>query len=259
LEIRDACWTMLEDYANYMNDFLFHLALAHVHSFVNKLNAFFHEHQPWKRVKHDVQQAKEIFSVLCHALKSVAVILHPIMPMKMEQLLTMIGHASHASLTYDQVVMDRWNDTFILGVPVVLFQKPTFFKEQQEEETVVKNIGPVKESVTIGELAIDTFKQVCMVVGLIERAEMLEGSKKLLKLSVDCGQGHGIRTILSGVREWYTPESLVGMRAAFVVNLKPRVILGIESHGMMLCVKDEEGKVLPVSFPSSVIPGTPLQ
>ena len=77
------------------------------------------------------------------------------------------------------------------------------------------------------------FAKVHMAVGTIKEAEEVEKSEKLLKLLVDCGE-YGDRQILAGVKKWYKPEDLIGKQGIFVVNLKPRKLMGMESQGMML-------------------------
>ena len=84
-------------------------------------------------------------------------------------------------------------------------------------------------------ITIDEFKKVIAKVGTVLAAEAVEGSEKLIKLSLDFGE-ESPRQILSGIRQWYTPESLVGKQLLFVVNLAPRAMMGLESHGMLMAV-----------------------
>jgi methionyl-tRNA synthetase len=69
----------------------------------------------------------------------------------------------------------------------------------------------------------------------------------------------GKRTILAGIKKWYSPADLIGKRGLFIANLKPRKMAGIESHGMMLVVEDETGISLPIQFPSTVANGIRLK
>jgi EMAP domain len=108
------------------------------------------------------------------------------------------------------------------------------------------------------EITIDEFQKVEMRVGIVKQAERIEGTK-LLKLLVDVGSG--IRQIISGIAPYYNPESLVGKRVIVLVNLKPRVIRGYESQGMILaagCKEDEERGVKPsvLTVNDEVPPGT---
>jgi len=68
-------------------------------------------------------------------------------------------------------------------------------------------------------------------------------SKKLLLLQVDLGDGD-VRQVVSGIKEWYSPEALIDTQVCLVANLKPAKLMGIKSEGMVLAAKDEDGLVL---------------
>lgn len=106
------------------------------------------------------------------------------------------------------------------------------------------------------KISIDDFAKVEMRVGTILSAEPVEGSEKLLKLSVDFGEASP-RQVLSGIAKSFSPESLVGTQRPFVTNLKPRPIMGMESQAMILAAKTEDGLAL-LSPSAPVAPGTKL-
>lgn len=86
---------------------------------------------------------------------------------------------------------------------------------------------------------IEEFLKVEIRIGKILSAEKVEGSEKLLKLSVDLGEGSP-RQILSGVAKAVAePTELVGKLVPIAANLEPRKMMGMESQGMMLCADDE--------------------
>jgi len=91
---------------------------------------------------------------------------------------------------------------------------------------------------------IDEFHQIEMKIGTILSAEVVPDADKLLRLSVDFGEVTGPRQILSGIRQHYAPEDIVGKQCPFVTNLEPRVIRGFESNGMILAVGMEDGIAL---------------
>lgn len=101
------------------------------------------------------------------------------------------------------------------------------------------------EEVQVSAPAInfDDFLKVKMAVGKIISAEKLEKSPKLLKLSVDFGEANP-RQVLSGIAKTFAPEDLIGKSFAFVINLEPRQIMGMESQAMILAASDEQGLVL---------------
>ncbi len=89
-------------------------------------------------------------------------------------------------------------------------------------------------------IKLEDFARVDLRVGLVERAEKIEGSQKLLKLLVDLGE-NGQKTIVAGLAGHYPPEDLVNKFIIVVANLEPAFLRGIRSEGMLLAaVKGEQ-------------------
>lgn len=86
-------------------------------------------------------------------------------------------------------------------------------------------------------ISIDEFAKVAVKVGTVLAAELVPETEKLLKLSIDFNEEGGPRQIVSGIRAYVSePEELVGRQLAFVTNLAPRTIKGLESNGMLFAV-----------------------
>jgi methionyl-tRNA synthetase len=109
----------------------------------------------------------------------------------------------------------------------------------------------------------DDFSKVEIRIGEVKSVDLIEGADKLLRCMVDVGdvdaEGNpAYRQILSGIREYIEdPQSLVGKRFPYVVNLEPRMIRGYESAGMILAAK--HGETLALLEPTADIPpGTKL-
>jgi methionyl-tRNA synthetase len=117
---------------------------------------------------------------------------------------------------------------------------------------------------------IDDFQKIAMQVGTIIVAEHIEGADKLLRLEVDFGtklvikedgteeEVRDVRQILSGIREYYTPEQLIGKQCPFVTNLEPRTMRGLVSHGMILAVKTADGGAVLLHPEKFAEPGSSL-
>ncbi len=89
-------------------------------------------------------------------------------------------------------------------------------------------------------ISIEEFKKVEIKIGKILSAEPIDGSEKLLKLSVDFGEENP-RQILSGIAKYFSlGVGLVGLKCAFATNLEPRMMMGLESQGMLLAVSTED-------------------
>ncbi len=105
-------------------------------------------------------------------------------------------------------------------------------------------------------ITIDDFAKVELRIGTVVDVEDLEGSEKLLKLTVDLGEDLP-RQILSGIKQWYSPENLKGKQFIFVANLEPRTMMGLESQGMILAADGE--KPIPLIPSEQVPPGTKIR
>ncbi len=106
------------------------------------------------------------------------------------------------------------------------------------------------------EIEFGDFAKVQLKAGKVLSAEKVEKADKLLKLSVDLGEG-APRTIVSGIAEAFTAEQLPGRNVVVVVNLKPRALKGIESRGMILA--SGSGKALQLINPGDVPPGSDVK
>ena len=99
-------------------------------------------------------------------------------------------------------------------------------------------------------ISYDDFAKLDIRIGEIKTVEIVEGADKLLKLTVDVGEvaedgtPHYLQ-IVSGIRTYFEdPQTLVGRKCPFLVNLEPRVIRGFESQGMILAASTDEGFAL---------------
>lgn len=98
-------------------------------------------------------------------------------------------------------------------------------------------------------VSFDEFKKIELKIAKIILCERIEGSEKLLKLIVDCGDKDDTgnvknRQILAGVGKVYDPERLVGREIVIVANLEHRMMMGLESQGMLLAASRPEGPML---------------
>ena len=99
------------------------------------------------------------------------------------------------------------------------------------------------------------FEKLDLRVGRIVAAEAPEWSEKLLQFTVDFGSDIGEKNILSGIKQWYSPEEFIGKSYIFVVNLAERKMGPEISQGMMIMV-DAEEKPTVVPVPNDIEPGT---
>ncbi|KKW21073.1 MAG: Methionyl-tRNA synthetase, beta subunit [Parcubacteria group bacterium GW2011_GWB1_52_7] len=89
-------------------------------------------------------------------------------------------------------------------------------------------------------ISIDDFKKLEIKTAKVLTAERVAGSDKLLRLRVDAGPEIGERQIIAGIGNQYEPENLIGKTIVVLVNLEPRILMGLESRGMILAASDGE-------------------
>jgi methionyl-tRNA synthetase len=273
--LRDASHAMVSEFCTIMErEIAFHKALAVLWKYINQVNAFFQTREPWKQAKNDHAAFLETLSATVHSLETIATLLLPVMPSKMAALLASIGVEKTAGDRVAQLKNTPWNTTYTMTKIEPLFEKPIERETPVEtkdtkptelvktEPTNVAQISVAPTNVVdapaIPEITIDEFIKVHCVVGTIEHAVEVDGSDKLLKLTVNMGS-YGTRTILSGVKKFFAPADLIGKQGVFVANLKPRKMMGQESHGMMLFVESADGSLRRISVDGVIENGARLR
>ncbi len=106
-------------------------------------------------------------------------------------------------------------------------------------------------------IKFEDFAKVELKIVKILEASRIDGSDKLLKLKVSLGLESGadlpaVRQVIAGIGKNYEPDFLIGKEIAIVANLEPRMLMGLESQGMILAAKSETGPV--VLFPEKEVP-----
>ncbi len=107
-------------------------------------------------------------------------------------------------------------------------------------------------------ITIDDFKNVDLRVGRVMIAERVEGSEKLLRMEVDLGE-ETKRQILAGIGKAYSVEEIVGKEFVFVANLAPRMMMGLESQGMLLATGETAEEVVVLTPQKDVPPGSRIR
>ena len=115
-------------------------------------------------------------------------------------------------------------------------------------------------------MTIDEFRKVDLRVGKIISAERVDGSDKLLKLQVNIGpsapngsdEASTPRQILTGIAKTHAPEELVGKEVVVIANLEPRMMMGMESQGMILATASENGDTVLLAPEREVPPGSKI-
>ena len=198
-------------------------------------------HEPWVKMKEGkTEEAMALVALVANLLAKVSILLSPVMPKTCDKIATTMGFKIDT-----QSYQSYYHDKALL--PAFTIQKlPALFPRIEEEVLSVKE-APVakkaqKEQKTANEgiITIDQFFETKLKIATILTAQEVKKSDRLLQLTVDVGEDEP-RQVIAGIKEYYTPESLIGTQVCLVANLKPAKIMGMLSQGMLLAAKDKEG------------------
>ena len=102
------------------------------------------------------------------------------------------------------------------------------------------------------------FAKLDLRVGLVEKAEKVEGSKNLIRLTVNFGTDYGTRKIISGIAGWYKPAQLKGKKYVFLANLSPKQMMKEMSEGMILVAENAEDDIRLIPVPKTIKEGSKI-
>jgi methionyl-tRNA synthetase len=122
-------------------------------------------------------------------------------------------------------------------------------ERNQAEKSVTK---PQKENISY-----EDFGKMDIRTGTILEAVKVPKTKKLMQLKIDTGMD--IRTVVSGISEFFEPETIIGKQVCLLANLEPREIKGIQSQGMILLAEDSNGKLVFVAPETDVDNGSEVK
>jgi methionyl-tRNA synthetase len=206
-------------------------------------------HEPWVKIKEGhVDQALALVALVSNILARVSILLHPVMPKTTATIAKALGFEM-TTASYDRFVIRKdFLDEFTIEKVPPLF--PRIEEELMAQPTPPQApVAPTpaknakKEPKAESIITIDQFFETSLKIGTVLEADILEGSDRLLKLKVDVGESEP-RQIVAGIREFYTPASLINTQVCVVANLKPATIKGLLSQGMLLAAKDKNGLCL---------------
>jgi methionine--tRNA ligase beta chain len=106
------------------------------------------------------------------------------------------------------------------------------------------------------EISFEEFQKLDFRVGKILEANQIPGSRNLIRMIIDFGTEK--RQAVAGLLQWYKPESLVGRKCAFILNLQRRKMMGVESQCMILAAEDDKGNVVILQPEKEIVEGSKI-
>ena len=223
-------------------------------------NKYLADSEPWKLASSDPERVKTIMNISLQITANLTIVLEPFLPFSMKTLRSWINITLK---TWDDAGRD---DMLPAGHKIV---EPGLLFEKIEDSDIEKQINKLAASKKSNEaansqvnpakdpLTFDDFSKIDIRTATILEAEKVPKTTKLLKLKIDTGLD--VRTIVSGIAEYYEPASIVGKQISIVANLEPRKIKGIESKGMILMAEDKDGKLVMVTPVEPVSNGSAIK
>ncbi|MEE0981087.1 MAG: methionine--tRNA ligase [Acutalibacteraceae bacterium] len=221
--------------------------LEAIFALAKRCNKYIDETMPWALAKDEEKKARlgTVLYNLLEGIRFTAVLLSPFMPETAQKIFEQINtdvtsYESLESFGGLKVGTKVGTATPLFGRIDAneMFEKIEA-KRKAQEEAEKKEERP--EIVGLAQIGIEDFAKVELRVAEIKDCEPVKKAKKLLKLTLDDGTDTP-RTVASGIAKWYKPEDLIGKKVVLVANLKPAVLCGVESCGMILaadCAEDD--------------------
>ena len=243
-----------------LDTYRFREALKEAMNLARLGNKYLADAEPWKVIKTDPERVKTIMNIALQITGNLTIICQPFLPFSMDKLR---GWINLSEL--------KWSEAGNINIllPGHQIQKSGLLFDKIEDEEITRQIEkllatkkanetasaittPGKDSVTF-----DDFSKIDIRTATILEAEKVPKTTKLLKLKIDTGLD--VRTIVSGIAEYYEPEAIIGRQISIIANLEPRKIKGIESQGMILMAEDKDGNLVMVAPVNKVSNGSMIK
>ena len=237
--------------ASYYDQREYGKAIRDIMSLADAVNGFVDTHKPWELAKKEgaEQELHRVCSICLEAFRLLTLYLKPVLPQLASQVESMLGVGAlswsdvNATLTPAIAVapfkhlMQRVEADQITAL--VEANKASLAPATGTPASVATSVSTEKSktqdnSQASGFISIDDFAKIDLRIGHIQHAQAVEGSTKLLQLSVNLGEDKP-RNIFSGIAAHYKPEQLIGQYVVVVANLAPRKMKFGVSEGMVLC------------------------
>lgn len=212
-------------------------------------NKYLADEEPWKKIKTDEARTASIMYVANQVTAALALLSEPFIPFTAKKLALILAFKNLQTKLNWQSLIDT---TVFLPQNHQLNEASLLFSKVEDEEVTLqleklentkkandlenKKVVPQKPFVTFEE-----FSSMDIRVGTIVQAEKMPKADKLLVLKVDIGID--VRTIVSGIAQYFSAEDVVGKKVSVLVNLAPRKLRGVESQGMILMTENKNGKL----------------
>ena len=248
-DLKESAKKALQGFDKYISEYKMSDAVECVINFARRCNKYIDETMPWALAKDEASKEK-LGTVLYNLLEGIRVLSALISPIMPETAVKIAKQLNIEPATYDSI--QEWGGLTAgvkVGTATPLFSRidgeKLIAELQAKKEAEEKANAPAPKIEGLAQIEFNDFMKVELRVAEVKDCEPIKKAKKLLKLTLNDGTGAD-RIVASGIAKWYKPEDLIGKKVIVVANLKPAVLCGVESNGMILAadVTEEDAKVI---------------
>ena len=243
-----------------LDNFRFREALKAMMDIARLGNKYLADNEPWKVIKTDAARVGTVLNISLQITANLAIVAQPFLPFSAVKIAEFINLGK--SLWQDAGRGDILEAGHLLGEVSLLFEKI----EDEAIELQLLKLQQTKEKNLLGkpaakpqkeDISYDDFSRMDIRIGTILEAVKVPKTKKLMQLRIDTGID--VRTVVSGIAEYFEPEEIIGKQICLLANLAPREIKGIQSQGMILLAEDASGKLIFVTPEEGMKPGAEVK
>lgn len=229
-------------------NYRFREALSEMMNLARLGNKYLTDNEPWKIFKTDPDRVATILNISLQISAQLSIVGEPFLPFTSEKIRQMLDFPKKS---WDDASKNEWLQAgHILNKPELIFDK---IEDKQIEAQVQKLMDSKKANEAARNplqpmkplIEFDDFSKMDIRCGIILEAEKVAKTKKLMKLKIDTGID--VRTVVSGIAEFFEPSDVIGKKVSILVNLSPKNLKGIESQGMILMAENQDGKLFFVT------------
>ena len=264
-ELKAAATSAFAAFESKMEAFRVADALSEIMSVFRRANKYIDETAPWALAKEEGKKDRlaTVLYNLCETIVIATSMLECFMPAKCAKVFELLGTERRAygelgkfgSLPDGTKVADKAEILFARLDPAEINAKVEAMFAARAAVSADKEGKPSEaEAERRAEISVDDFSKAELRVGKVVECEKVPKADKLLCSKIDVGEGR-LRTVVSGIAKYYSPEQMVGKNVVLVSNLKPVKLRGILSEGMILCAEDKDGRLSVISPDGDVAPG----
>ncbi|MBQ7582220.1 MAG: methionine--tRNA ligase [Lachnospiraceae bacterium] len=258
-DLKECVTSALEKVIEKMNNLRVADAITDIFAVFKRLNKYIDETEPWVLAKDESKQDR-LSTVLYNLVEGITVgasLLEPFMPNTAERIAKQLNTSLREFDTLNRFGLYEQGNR-VTDKPEILFARLDMEEVAKWEEELLnrtaKKKEPEEEGIDIAAketITYDDFAKMQFQVGRIIECKEVPKSKKLLCSKVQIGSE--VKQIVSGIKQHYSAEEMVGKKVMVLVNLKPATLAGVLSEGMLLCAEDADGN-LALMVPEKEMP-----